>query len=231
MIVLVATIGILGSVPGQTMGVNVFTAPLRQACGITALMLSIAYGIGTIISGALMPLAGSLIDRWGCRRMSMLAGLVLAGSLFWASHSDQVGIWLAELPLPWQFLAEVFSIEAAQVAQIAGLSALFLILRSSGQGMLTLANRTMIGRWFEHKRGRAAAISTLGIAFGFAMAPAAFNALSISARCLAMDWYRPHCDVLGCQLGIRPYNPEQCGLVPDGVSSRSKRAATTLPGS
>ena len=62
-----STAGVLMSMPGQTMGVSVFTDPLIEATGLDRLSLSNAYLLGTLGSAALLPHAGRLIDRLGVR--------------------------------------------------------------------------------------------------------------------------------------------------------------------
>ena len=63
-IVAVATLGVVMSIPGQTMGVSVFTDHLIEATGLTRLELSNAYLVGTVISGLLLPRGGRLLDRY-----------------------------------------------------------------------------------------------------------------------------------------------------------------------
>ena len=50
-IVLVATIGSIFSIPGQTMGFSVFTDVLMKELGLSRVELSLAYCIGTVASG------------------------------------------------------------------------------------------------------------------------------------------------------------------------------------
>ena len=65
MIVAAATVGILMSIPGQTMGVSVFTDHLLEATGLSRLSLSNAYLIGTLTSGLLLPFGGMLLESTG----------------------------------------------------------------------------------------------------------------------------------------------------------------------
>ena len=73
MILVWGTVGVLMSMPGQTIGVSVFTEPLLEALQLTRDQLSLAYMAGTIGSSFLLPWAGSLYDRWG-RAPGGLAG-------------------------------------------------------------------------------------------------------------------------------------------------------------
>ena len=73
-VVLVAgTIGVLASIPGQTVGVSVFTDHLTAATGLSRLQLAVAYLVGTGGSGFLLPLGGQAIDRWGTRVVALAA--------------------------------------------------------------------------------------------------------------------------------------------------------------
>jgi len=66
-IVAVSTLSIVFSIPGQTSGIGLFTDSLIKALAITRTQLSVAYMIGTITSGLLLPFAGKLLDRIGVR--------------------------------------------------------------------------------------------------------------------------------------------------------------------
>ncbi|MEM8747211.1 MAG: MFS transporter, partial [Actinomycetota bacterium] len=131
-IVLVAgTIGAVASVPGQTAGVSVFTDDLTDATGLTRLQLAIAYLVGTGTSGLLLGPGGRAIDRFGARVVSLAATLGLALTVTGLSFVGSMGI------------------AAGFVAMSIG----FGCLRFSGQGLLTLASRTMIAQWFDARRG------------------------------------------------------------------------------
>lgn len=49
------------------MGVSVFTDALLEALRLSRDQLSLAYMFGTLLSGALLPYAGRLYDRFGAR--------------------------------------------------------------------------------------------------------------------------------------------------------------------
>ena len=85
-----AVLGVLMSIPGQTAGFSAFTEPLLEISHFSRTLLSFLYLIGTITSGFLLPLMGILLDRWGSRKMMMLASLMLGISLFWLSYLDKI---------------------------------------------------------------------------------------------------------------------------------------------
>ena len=162
-VVLVAgTIGAIASVPGQTAGVSVFTDDLISTTGLTRLQLAIAYLIGTGTSGVLLGAGGRAIDRYGSRIVALGATLGLASTMLGLSV---VG------PMSTAMGLVVMSIG-------------FGCLRFSGQGLLTLASRTMVAQWFDRRRGLVTAISSAFVSFSFASAPALLLAL------IDIDGYR-----------------------------------------
>ena len=54
-ILIVSTIGLVASAPGQTLGVSVFTESLLDVTGLSRVQLSNAYLMGTLGSGLLLP--------------------------------------------------------------------------------------------------------------------------------------------------------------------------------
>lgn len=207
-----ATVGIVMSVPGQTAGVSVFTDDLIAAVGISRLDLSNAYLVGTVGSGLILPFGGRFLDRIGARPTAMAASLGLGLTLLYLSVVDEIsaglggGFWLSF------------------VALVVG----FVALRFSGQGMLTMVSRTMLGRWFDRRRGTVSGISGVFISFGFAAAPLAFSALVDS-----MGWrgaWRAMAIVVAVLMTLVAYvfyrdRPEDCGLQMDGGPGDGKKKA------
>ncbi len=209
-IVGVGALGVLASIPGQTMGVSVFTDDLLAATGLSRFALSNAYLVGTLSSGLLLPWGGVLFDRYGARPLAILACWGLAATLCFLAFSDRVSQSLAGA-LP-------FLPETAVTAAV--LCVAFTALRFSGQGMLTMVSRAMVSKWFERRRGQVAGLLGVVINFGFSIAPAVLGAwigragwrgawLEIAAvvgiGMAALAW-----------LSFRD-NPEECGLHMDGA--------------
>ena len=57
-IILMGTLGILMSIPGQTIGVSTFTDSLIEMLSINRDQISLAYMIGTVLSSFLLTKAG-----------------------------------------------------------------------------------------------------------------------------------------------------------------------------
>lgn len=201
------TLGVIMSVPGQTMGVSVFTEHIIGALGISRVDLSMMYMFGTLTSAFLLPLAGRLLDKIGSR---VVATFACAGlGLFLA--------FLASAPAIAQGLSDItglkYSWAALSVAYIS-----FLGIRHFGQGQLTMASRTMMGRWFEKRRGLMLGISGTFVAFAFGVAP-----LALTWLIEEFSWQRALFILAGVSglMALFFYasfrrSPEHCGLVVDG---------------
>lgn len=203
-------LGVLMSVPGQTMGVSVFTDSLLTALDLTRNQLSTAYMCGTVGSACLMPYAGRVYDRLGSRVMAVLASLCLALALVVLSRSDALAGHVASL----------FGL-VAPTAAYAVIVLGFFALRFWGQGVLTLTSHNMVSKWFDRRRGLATGISGILSALGFAIAPLALDIL------IRRFGWRGAWMVLAALIGgifavvasaLYRDNPEDCGLRPDGVS-------------
>ena len=83
-------IGMLVSIPGQTMGVSVFTDYLVRDLSISRVQLSIAYLLGTLVSGMLITGAGIMYDRFGSRLTAMVAGFMLGTMLLFMTRIDRI---------------------------------------------------------------------------------------------------------------------------------------------
>jgi OFA family oxalate/formate antiporter-like MFS transporter len=208
-VLVVSTIGIIMSVPGQTIGVSVFTDHLIDATGISRFSLSNAYLAGTLASGLALPYAGTLIDRFGVRAMVMAACFGLAATLCYLAACDIIALRIADaLPL------------STESTNWCVLAVGFAALRFSGQGILTMVSRTMVGRWFERGRGLVAAVSGPFVSFSFSAAPLMLHLL-ITSFGWREAWIGMAIAVGGGMslIGWLFYrdSPEQCGLRMYGV--------------
>ncbi|VGO16753.1 hypothetical protein PDESU_05345 [Pontiella desulfatans] len=206
MILFWGIVGIILSVPGQTTGVSAFIEPLIKGLGIGRFEISVAYMVGTFSSSFLLTPAGKLFDRIGARWMAFVSCSSLGFVLLLLSQTDHIADGLATL-LP------------EQIGLIGLLSFLFFLLRLSGQGVLTMASRNMVMKWFNHHRGLASGISGAAVSFGFSITPTIFSGM-IGLHGWSGTWL-----MLGILLILvfAPLlliffrdHPEASGLVPDG---------------
>lgn len=208
-VILVAgTIGMLMSVPGQTVGVSAFTEDLLADLTVNRNSLSLAYLVGTVVSGFLITRAGKLYDRYGARVMAFVAGVMLGLMLLYLTRVDRVAEVLQQ--------AEWIS---PSLATFVLLAFGFWGIRFFGQGMLTMVSRNMVMKWFDKRRGMANAVLGIFTALGFSLAPQVLNGIIEQ-----LEW-RGAWVLLALVIGIVfalfvlvifRDNPQACGLKPDG---------------
>lgn len=208
-IVAVATLGIVMSIPGQTMGVSVFTDHLIRATGLSRLELSYTYLAGTLASSLLLPRGGVFLDRHGSRTTGLFACALVAVTLVFMTQLDRMALGVAR----------ALGVAGSAWVAAAGLTIAFMLLRFSGQGMLTMASRTMMAKWFERRRGLASGLSGIFVSGGFAIAP-----LVLQLLIDGFEW-RGAWLVLALAVGLGMgsvifvffrEDPESCGLRMDG---------------
>lgn len=209
-----AIVGFISSIPGQTMGVSVYTDIYIEVLGLSRIELTSAYLIGTAISGFMVPYGGVLFDRLGARRFFVLSTLLFGGSLIYLSQMDRI--------------LKAFGLLGMSLASTIVISIGFLGIRFLGQGMVTLGARSMLAKWWNHRRGRMVAISGCFVAFGFSLAP---RFLDWEIR--VFGWRGSlllNAAVLIAVLSILAWvvcrdNPEECGLEMDNGWKPPKRRA------
>lgn len=210
-VLVVSTVGLVMSAPGQTIGVSVFTEDLLRVTGLSRVQFSNAYLIGTLASGLMLPKAGRLLDRIGARRGVVASSLALGTVLAMLSQVDRIAQALAGLGAD------------PVLAAYAILTVGFLGLRFSGQGALTLVSRTMLGRWFERRRGLVSSISAPFASVAFASSP-----LLLAGWVEGSGWrgaWQEMALVVGIGMTLFGWlffreTPESCGLAMEGGPAR-----------
>ncbi len=165
-ILVIGTIGIYCSIPGQTIGVSVFTDPVKDALGLSRNQFSNAYMIGTIASSLVIGRAGVWFDCYGAKYVAFFAALTLGITLFLCS-------WSAKMSMHLRALLATDS----WVVSFNLITVLFFMLRFAGQGVLTMASRNVIMIWFDKNRGKVNAFSSVALSFGFSSSPLWINGL------------------------------------------------------
>lgn len=131
---------------GQTYGVSVFNPSLLESLGISLSVLSGAYMIGTLAASLPQPYIGSLMDRFGIQRTTIVIGILLGGACL--------------------FFSQVNSILALLIG--------FFLLRLLGQGGLSLLAGNMPAMWFQEKLGTVTGIVSSGFSVSMAVIPPFF---------------------------------------------------------
>jgi len=205
MILACGSLGILMSIPGQTMGVSVFTDSLIEVLHISRDELSLAYMLGTIGSSFILPWAGKQYDKYGARVLAILASIGLGSVLVFLSKIDV-------------FLFQWLKVSSS-ILVIATTTIGFLFLRFFGQGVLTMASRNMMMEWFDRRRGFATGFSNVFIALSFSSAPLLLYYLIDSVGWSTAWQYLAVISGLGFSIFFFLFyrdTPEKSGLKPDG---------------
>lgn len=191
LMLLLASAAVFFSGPGQTYGVSTFVDPMIEELEISRSVFSTLYSVGTLCSAVGLMVMGRQIDRWGSRAVMTLAA---------------VGFAIGTLTL---------SLATGPVMVLIG----FAFIRSFGQGILSLAARTLVPQWFVSQRGRAFSLLGLASTFSLALIPP-FHERLISWLGWRGAW---QVDAIFIALVLTPVfyllvknHPEDVGQYPDG---------------
>ena len=202
-------IGMLMSLPGQTIGFSAYTFHLEKAYfpGFekASLYLSIAYMIGTGVSSFLAPWIGRQYDKYGARIIAIFVSIGLAFSIVIISQFHK--------------LKGLLKIGESFYIPLIFLSLVFFSMRFLGQGTLTMISKNMVMKWFDKNRGLANAFLGISIALGFNSSPKVLKLLNDK-----LGWdngYLIIAAIVGILFPIFVFiffrdNPETCSQKPDG---------------
>jgi len=132
--VIVASLGLFFSGPGQTYFISVFIDRYITEFEWTRSEVSIIYSAATLTSAFCLFFIGRLVDRLGQRTMLTVASILLACACFYNGFV---------MNLTMLFLGIFF-------------------LRLFGQGSMTLIPNTLVPQWFLVKRGQALSYMAIG---------------------------------------------------------------------
>jgi len=158
-IVAMAGLSLFFSAPGQTYSISTFIDSYITEFGFSRTTISSIYSMATIASGLLIVFMGKLVDKFGQRKMTIVAGTALALTCFFNSF----------------------------IANISMIALGFFLLRYFGQGSLTLIPGSLVPQWFEEKRAFAISLANLGGMTANMLVPA-FNVWLISTYSWQFAW-------------------------------------------
>jgi MFS family permease len=205
-IVLVALLMNVAASPTNAVAFSFFVAPMSDDLGWSRGALSLALTFRLGVAGFTAPLIGMLVDRIGARGIGSAAG-ALAGLSMMALYFVN-DLWLFYL-----------------LFAISGLSGFG---GPAGQLLTTVP----VAKWFHLKRGRAMALSSVGMPIGTAMFIPMIQAV-ISATDWRTGWLVSGALVLIlavpiCLLLMRK-DPESLGIYPDGMTREQHEVTSTRP--
>lgn len=216
-VLFIGSIGVLASIPGQTVGVSVFTDPVKDALGLSRNQFSNAYMIGTLLSAFFVAKAGILFDAYGARYVAFFAAFFLGISLLLCSVSVEIS----------EGIKAILHINSWMVP-FGLMTLLFFFIRFCGQGVLTMASRNMIMIWFDKNRGKVNSISSIAVSLGFSSSPIFISRLiddhgwemtwQLLAICLFIFSF--------CIIQLYRDRPEDFNMKPDGAFKKNKITKT-----
>ena len=180
--------------PGQSYVFSVFVDSIIADTGLSRIGVSVLYMASTALSALLVTVVSRLADRYGPRMMLAAAGFGLGAACFGMATATHILLF---------FVA-------------------FASLRALGQGSLSINCVLLVNQWFVSKRGRAAALMTMGAVVSTALFPPFARFLIDN-----LDWRGAYA-VLGvlviglivpAAILVVRNRPEDMGLFPDGSDS------------
>lgn len=161
-ILVVGTLGMAAAVPGSPPGMSVFVDGMVAALEMDLADFSLAYLLGTIAAGIGAPFAGRFVDLYGARVMGCLSFFCLGLVLIYAG-----------------LIVDCYKLLGG-ASSFSGLAfvltfAAFSGMRLAGLGLAMTTCRSMIFRWFEGRRGLAAAINGSVLSLTFSSSPVLLN--------------------------------------------------------
>ena len=195
-------LGILISIPGQTMGMAVFTDHLIAALNLSRTQLSLAYLVGTVGSSLFLTRAGRWYDQLGGRLTVTVASAALAVMVLFISVTDN--------------LAANFG--GGAVISFLLITIGYFGVRFFGQGVLTSASRNVLLVWFEQRRGLVSSARGVFVSFGFSVAPLGLAWLIATSGWREALWELSFVCLIfaGIALILLRDNPKSCGVLVDG---------------
>ena len=194
-IVVVAAIGLgLGYAPIIVYSFSVFIKPLTQDLHSNRASISLAFTLANLMTSISSPLVGRLADRFGARRVILVATAIFASLLISAP------LLSGKL---WSFYL------------------FYGLLGFVGSAPAPIPYVKVISRWFDRRRGLALGLTMLGIGTGAILMPA-FAQRLIAMLGWRSTYMVIGMLVLVVSVPIVAFflkeSPEERGLLPDGAS-------------
>ncbi|MFW6348137.1 MAG: MFS transporter [Cyclonatronaceae bacterium] len=160
---------------GQTFLFSLFLPQFQETFSMTSGSFGTFYSVITLASAVLLPWSGALIDRFSLRSYALCVAVMIGASALLISVSHSL------IPL---FIG-------------------MLGVRHGGQGLMSHTSQTTMARYFDHVRGKALSISSLGHPLGEALIPVSI-AFLIGLAGWRMSWTAIGLFVLAAGLVLIP---------------------------
>ena len=191
-IVLISALTLFASSPGQTYVNSIFVDPMLTELEWSRTTYSAMYTVGSLVAALAMVFVGKSLDKFGARILLPFLCIAMFFATFWMSNVNTA------------------------VQLLVG----FAMLRTIGQGSMSLVGTNMVSNWFVKKRGIATGIASWGQGISLLTMP-------ILAHILIQNFgWRNTWTIFGALVNILllPFailfvrdKPEKIGLLPDGA--------------
>jgi MFS family permease len=201
----VASLAMVGTLPGRTQGLGLITEPLLRDLQIDRVLFARVNLWATLI-GALFCLGiGRLVDRFGSRLVLTAVTLALAAVVLLTSQAKTIFV----------------------------IAALITLTRGLGQSALSVVSITMVGKWFVRRIHLAMAVYTVVLSVGFMIAFPVIGALVIQSGWRKTWWTVGLALLFGLaplSLVLVRRSPESCSLEPDGELANNQTTTSESAG-
>ncbi|MFO8148971.1 MAG: MFS transporter [Trueperaceae bacterium] len=202
LVLAVATVGMMMTIPGQTVGVSIFIDWIIADLSMSRSQVSTLYLVGTLAGSLVLPFVGRFVDRRGPR----LAVVVIAAAFALAC------VWMGFVQ--------------GTVTLLVG----FTLIRALGQGSLSVISVHSVAICFVHRRGVAVGLLGVGMAAWVAIFPSLIERLLVPFGWRATYMLLGALvAVTILPLGGLVFRdrPERFGLMPDGHAPPASAADDT----
>jgi MFS family permease len=152
-IVGIAALAMVGTLPGRTQGLGLITEPLLGELGVSRVAYAQINLFATLVGAAFAFGVGSWIDRRGSRSVLTVLAIALGAVV----------------------------IVMSRVSTAAALLAAVTLTRGLGQTALSIVSLAMVGKWFQQRLTWAMAVYAFAMSVGFMIAFPAVGALVLSS--------------------------------------------------
>src|SRR5687768_11079813 len=126
----VAALAMVGTLPGRTQGLGLITEPLLRDLGVSRVSFAQINLVATLVGAGFCAGVGTLVDRRGSRLVLTVLAMLLGATVLLMS----------------------------QATGLVSLLALVTLTRGLGQSALSIVSLAMVGKWFRRKLTKAMAI-------------------------------------------------------------------------
>jgi MFS family permease len=201
-VLVLASLAMVGTLPGRTQGLGLVTEPLLQDLGIGRVAFAQINLVATLIGSLFCAGVGRFIDRTGSR--VVLTTIALALGLVVLVMSQATGL--------------------------VALLVLLTLTRGFGQSALSVVSLAMVGKWFRRRLTRAMAVYAAVMSIGFMTAFPLVGALVLSSGWRAAWATIGLCLIFGLAPLAWLFDrssPEAIGQQVDGATSATAEPSTS----